>query len=128
MTAKGGDDLMGWIDKVKDIIVGLRASGKNEKEIEEIVQQATNKATIKVEQKGIEEKLAETSVNMAKAMGTFARDAVDSLCYALEVMQIASKGWNGTLKDNIRRQQRQQTNNWRKIHGLPMRRKGKGRR
>lgn len=94
---------MGWIEMIKDIIGGLRASGKNEKEIEDIVQQASDKATIKAGKKEVE--------------GKSERDAVDALYYALEVMRIASKG-----------QRQQESNNWRKMHGLPMRRKGKRRR
>ena len=37
---------MGWIEKIKNIICGLKASGKSEKEIEQIVQQAADKATV----------------------------------------------------------------------------------
>lgn len=106
---------MGWVEKVKNIICGLKASGKSEKEIEQIVQQAADKATIKAARESDE--LARISVELSKATGTFARDATDALIYAMQVIRV----------DSIR-QQRQQANNWRKMHGLPMRRKGKRRR
>lgn len=84
---------MGWIDKVKNIISGLKASGKSRKEIEEIVQQAADKATVRTQ------------------------DAMDAMMYAREMMY-----------RHQRQEQRQQANNWRKMHGLPMKRKGSKRR
>lgn len=76
---------MGWIEKVKSIICGLKASGKSEKEIE---QQASDKATVK---------------------GTRPLDEVDAIVYA-----VAAQG---------RYKARTESNNWKKMHGLPMRRK-----
>lgn len=60
---------MGWIDVLTDMVKGLRATGKSEKEIEAIVEQAAGRASL------------EAAV-------------------------------------------RRESNNWRKMHGLPMRRKG----
>lgn len=37
---------MGWIDVLTDTVKGLRATGKNEKEIKAIVEQAADKATV----------------------------------------------------------------------------------
>lgn len=76
---------MGWTDKIKDIIGELRASGKNEDEVEELVQQAAEKATCRLND-------------------------------ILEVTETA----RGSSQQNI--------NNWRRMHGLPMQRKGKKRR
>lgn len=78
---------MEWIEKVKGIICGLKTSGKSEKEIEQIVQQAADKATV----------------------GVKTRDAIDALIYAVAVQG--------------RYEARKESNNWRKMHGLPMRRK-----
>lgn len=87
---------MGWIEKVKNIICGLKASGKSEKEIEQIVQQAADKATVGGEPKSKRQ------------------DAVDALTYAV-VAQARYKA-------------RTESNNWRKMHRLPMRRKRRVRR
>lgn len=102
---------MGWIEKVKNIIGGLRASGKSEQEIEDIMQQAADKATV-VTPEEVDDTVAEIAVGLARMAGTFARDAMDAMCYAMQAFQ--QQGGS-----------RQQTNNWRKMHGLPMRRKGK---
>lgn len=37
---------MGWIDVLTDVVKGLRATGKNEKEIKAIVEQSADKATV----------------------------------------------------------------------------------
>ena len=79
---------MGWIEKVKSIIYGLKASGKSEKEIEQIVKQASDKAMVK---------------------GTRPPDEVDAIVYA-----VVAQG---------RYKARTESNNWKKMHGLPMRRK-----
>ena len=113
---------MGWIDKVKTIIEKLRGTGKNEREIEEIVQQAADKATVaqavdriqEVQQtlnksaEQAESRMAEGIERMGESAKR-ARDAVDAFVYAVQAME----------KTNVRKE----TNNWRKMHGLPMRRK-----
>lgn len=86
---------MGWIEKLKDIICGLKASGKSEKEIEQIVQQAADKATV-------------------GGYGIKTQDAVDAFTYAVAAQS--------------RYKARTESNNWRKMHGLPMRRKRRVRR
>jgi hypothetical protein len=88
---------MGWIERMKSIICGLKASGKSEKEIEQIVQQAADKAT----------------VGGGSEYGIKAQDAVDALTYAVAAQ--------------ARYRVRTESNNWRKMHRLPMRRKGKRR-
>ena len=37
---------MGWIEKAKEIVKGLKESGKSEKEISEIIEVAADKATV----------------------------------------------------------------------------------
>lgn len=87
---------MGWIEKMKSIICNLKASGKSEKEIEQIVQEAADKATVGGELKSKRQ------------------DAADALTYAVAVQ--------------ARYKARMESNNWRKMHGLPMRRKRRVRR
>lgn len=87
---------MGWIEKAKSIICGLKTSGKSEKEVEQIVQEAADKATVGGEPKSKRQ------------------DAVDALTYAVAAQ--------------ARYEARTESNNWRKMHGLPMRRKRRLRR
>lgn len=166
---------MGWIEKVKSIICGLKASGKSKKEIEQIVQQAADKATVggKMEVKPIptlfdDEYMKQARMGMltsfgipaqllggryrgmpefssaiqpippinlnfvpsdgfvggnmgdgwmwldgigmtARGYGIKTQDAVDALTYAVAAQ--------------ARYKARTESNNWRKMHGLPMRRK-----
>lgn len=109
---------MGWIEKVKGIICGLKASGKSEKEIEQIVQQAADKATVGGEAK--DRYYFETTIridNVVREMrkcGIKVRDALDAFAYAVAVQG--------------RYETRKESNNWKKMHGLPMRRKRRVRR
>ena len=166
---------MGWIEKVKSIICGLKASGKSKKEIEQIVQQAADKATVggKMEVKPIpplfdDEYMKQARMGIltsfgipapllggryrgmpefssaiqpippinlnfvpsdgfvggnmgdgwmwldgigmtARGYGIKTQDAVDALTYAVAAQ--------------ARYKARTESNNWRKMHGLPMRRK-----
>ena len=171
---------MGWIEKVKSVICGLKASGKSKKEIEQIVQQAADKATVggKTEVKPIpplfdDEYMKQARIGMltsfgipapllggryrgmpefssaiqpilpinlnfvpsdgfvggnmgdgwmwldgigmtARGYGIKTQDAVDALTYAVAAQ--------------ARYKARTESNNWRKMHGLPMRRKRRVRR
>lgn len=171
---------MGWIEKVKSVICGLKASGKSKKEIEQIVQQAADKATVggKTEVKPIpplfdDEYMKQARMGMltsfgipapllggryrgmpefssaiqpilpinlnfvpsdgfvggnmgdgwmwldgigmtARGYGIKTQDAVDALTYAVAAQ--------------ARYKARTESNNWRKMHGLPMRRKRRVRR
>lgn len=134
---------MGWIEKVKSIICGLKASGKSEKEIEQIVQQAANKATVggKEEIRPIpplfdSRYMEQARMGMVSSFGIPAsvlniqhreppvftsamqpirpQDAVDAFVYAVAAQ--------------ARYKARTESNNWRKMHGLPMRRKRRVRR
>lgn len=128
MTAQGGDDLMGWIEKIKDIIGGLRASGKNEKEIEDIVQQAADKATVAGVFR-VPEKLL-TAPEYEQQYQIFAKAAGEAMKRLKEKINEAGMT-AGQVAATIRKMysvRQQESNNWRKMHGLPMRRKGKRRR
>lgn len=112
---------MEWVDKVKDIIGGLRASGKSEKEMEDIVQQASDKETVTVaEAFKIPEKLL-TAQEFEQQYRTFAEAAG-------ETMRQLIKKINEVVIRTMHSVRQQESNNWRKMHGMPMRRKGKRRR
>lgn len=113
---------MGWIDKVKTIIEKLRGTGKNEREIERIVRQAAEVATVtqaadKIQEaaKAIKQSERLAAIRIAEGiaemgvMSQRARDALDAFAYAVRAMERITV--------------RKETNNWRKMHGLPMRRK-----
>lgn len=105
---------MGWIEKVRSIIDGLRKQGKSENEVEEIIQQAAEKAAVRTVEKqadGIAEAAGEAMKTMIGKLNEVGMTA--------ERMATAFQ-WMGRIE-------RRQTNNWRKMHGLPMRRKGKRR-
>ena len=95
---------MGWIEKVKEIIAGLRGKGKNEQEIETIVQQASDKATVTQAVDRVGE-----AIRMMEESATNARDVMDAFVEAVRAMSVYDS--------------RKNTNNWRRMHGLPMRRK-----
>lgn len=71
---------MGFIDILRGVIEAFRAAGKTEQEITDIIEQASEKATVKP----------------------------------------AVRSYNQFPKTD------RETNNWRKLHGLPMRRKARG--
>lgn len=129
---------MGWTDILTDMVKGLRATGKKEKEIKEIITTAADKATVNqlVQQMqervinacGIPATLATSAegrtacerqmaavTETARKAGTNARDALDAMSYAVNAMRAATP-----IKIYFSRE----SNNWRKMHGLPMRRKG----
>lgn len=131
---------MEWIERVKGIIGRLRRNGKTESEIEEIVQQAADKATVTQE---MERSQAEAEVAtmfralselltspefeqqylfFAKAAGEAMRRIIDKIREAgmtAEQVAAALRMMHGSRQ--------QESNNWRKLHGLPMRRKGRKR-
>lgn len=80
---------MGFVEKVKNVISKLRAAGKTEKEVSEIIEQAAEAATV----------LKKTE---SEALTAF---------------------------ESIYRPRRQEkSNNWRKYHGLPLKRSKGGKR
>lgn len=102
---------MGWIEKVKEVIAGLRRKGKNEQEIETIVQQASDKATVTQAVDRVGE-----AIRMMEKSATNARDVMDAFVYAARAMSVYARAMS--VYDS-----RKNTNNWRRMHGLHMRRK-----
>lgn len=174
---------MGWIEKVKSIICGLKASGKSEKEIEQIVQQAADKATVggKTEVKPIpplfdDEYMKQARMGMLTSFGIpapllggryggvsefqsamrpippmphinlnfvpsdgFVDGNMTDRWIWLNGMNVVANGYGIKAQDAVdafayavaaqaRYKARTESNNWRKMHGLPMRRKRRVRR
>lgn len=129
---------MEWIEKVKGIIGRMRRNGKTEPEIEEIVQQAADKATVTQEMQRTQaevttafrvpsEPMASSEyeqqyVLFAKAAGEAMQRIINRIREAgmtAEQVAAALRMMHGSRQ--------QESNNWRKLHGLPMRRKGRKR-
>lgn len=129
---------MEWVEKMKGIIGRLRRNGKTESEIKEIVQQAADKATVTQEMVrtqaevsaafGVPSKLLvspefeQQYLFFAKAAGETMQRIIDKIREAgmtAEQVAAALRMMNGSRQ--------QESNNWRKLHGLPMRRKGRKR-
>lgn len=99
---------MGWMDKVKDIIERLRGTGKSKQEIGMIVQQAMDKATVTRQVEQAMTAIADGVRKMGESAEK-ARSAMDAFVYATRALCVCDT--------------RKETNNWRRMHGLPMRRK-----
>lgn len=106
---------------LKGIIDRFRAMGKSEKEISSIIETAADKATANPDVTKPEkpkepemkiETTAEAFVEAVLQMGTTLQQAKTA------ILKMSS------LRDA---ENRKNTNNWRKMHGLPMRRKQKAR-
>lgn len=174
---------MGWIEKVKSVICGLKASGKSEKEIEQIVQQAADKATVggRTEVKPIPplfdgRYMEQARLGMVPSLGIPApllggqyggmsefqsvmrpippmphinlnfvpSDGFDGMSMSdkwiwLDGLGVTARGYGIKTQDaadalsyaiamQARYKARTESNNWRKMHGLPMRRKRRVRR
>lgn len=65
---------MGFVEAVREIIEKLRKTGKTKEEIFEVVKEAADKATIKAEDKGKEERAKQKS----------RIDGIDAMTYALQ--------------------------------------------
>lgn len=107
---------MGFVEKVKNIVSKLRAAGKTEKEVQEIIKQAAEASTV-VKNTQYSERVKESVVvagenlqDALKRVGISAREAM-------------------TACEKIHKLTRQEkSNNWRKYHGLPLKRKKGGKR
>lgn len=99
---------MGWVEKVKGIIERLKASGKSKGEIADIVQQAADKATVTREVERAVTAIADGVRQMSESAAN-ARDAFDDFIKVAKTIGVYDT--------------RKNTNNWRRMHGLPMRRK-----
>lgn len=171
---------MGWIERMKSIICGLKASGKSEKEIEQIVQQAADKETVggKTEVKPIpplfdDEYMKQARMGMLTSFGIPApllggryrgmpefSSAIQPILPInlnfvpsdgfvggnmgdgwmwLDGIGMTARGYRIKTQDAVdaltyavaaqaRYKARTESNNWRKMHGLPMRRKRRVRR
>lgn len=86
---------MGFVEKVKNVISRLRAAGKTEKEVSEIIEQAAGG-------ENLQDALLKVGISAKEALTAF---------------------------ESIYRPRRQEkSNNWRKYHGLPLKRSKGGKR
>lgn len=86
---------MGFVEKVKNVISKLRAAGKTEKEVSEIIEQAAGG-------ENLQDALLKVGISAKEALTAF---------------------------ESIYRLRRQEkSNNWRKYHGLPLKRSKGGKR
>lgn len=106
---------------LKDIIDRFRSMGKSEKEISEIIEVAADRATANPDVTK-PEKPKESEITIKTTAEAF----VDAVLRMGATMQQAK---TAILKMSSLRdvEKRKNTNNWRKMHGLPMRRKQKAR-
>lgn len=102
---------MGWIDKVKEAVMRLKESGKSEQEIEGIVNRAADAATV------TQNAHAASPYEKVKHNAT---NEVDAFVYAVSAFK--------AYAENAAKQGRRNTNNWRRLHGLPMHRERAARR
>lgn len=86
---------MGFVEKVKNVVSKLRAAGKTEKEVSEIIEQAAGG-------ENLQDALLKVGISAKEALTAF---------------------------ESIYRLRRQEkSNNWRKYHGLPLKRSKGGKR
>lgn len=107
---------MGFVEKVKNVISKLRAAGKTEKEVSEIIEQAAEAATVlkKTESPEHPEKI--------KAAGG------ENLQDALLKVGISAKEALNAFESIYRLRRQEKSNNWRKYHRLPLKRSKGGKR
>lgn len=106
---------MGIMSIVKNVIEHFRKAGKTENEISGMIEQSTKALQKKKKYKRPEIKVetsAEQFVEAVMQTGVTAEQAKTAIM---------------KMCDSQRCTNRQNTNNWRKMHGLPMRRKQKAR-
>lgn len=106
---------MGFVEALRELIEKFQMKGKTKTEIWNIVKTAADKATIKGEN---------------KAKGEFEKpilkiDSIDALTYAIRKAGITMQDVARATARMSKRNEHRQTNNWRKMHGMPMRRKVK---
>lgn len=114
---------MGFIQFVKSAICRLRAAGKTEKEISGILEDAAEKSTVNRET--TKDREPETALKPNNKS-----NYSDSLWYAIAETGItaeeAAKAL-GRMRAAAAAKPRHEANNWRRMHGIPMRRKQKRR-
>ena len=112
---------MGIMSIVKNVIEHFRKAGKTENEISGMIEQAADRATVN---KGVTEKKEYKRPEIK--VETSAEPFVEAVLQMGTTLQQAK---TAILKMSSSRdaENRKNTNNWRKMHGLPMRRKQKAR-
>lgn len=106
---------------LKDIIDRFRAMGKTENEISSIVEAAADKATVNPDV-AKNENQQKPEIKIETTAEAFVEAVMQTGVTAEQVKTAIMK-----MCDSQRCTNRQNTNNWRKMHGLPMRRKQKAR-
>lgn len=112
---------MGIMSIVKNVIEHFRKAGKTENEISGMIEQAADRATVN---KGVTEKKEYKRPEIK--VETSAEQFVEAV---MQTGVTAEQAKTAILKMSSLRdaENRKNTNNWRKMHGLPMRRKQKAR-
>lgn len=105
---------MGWIDRTKNILIRLRQQGKTELEVRSIIEAAADKATVIV---GYDAAGTAQQVNRAS-------DSLDAMIYALKAVKVLKRMIESVPEELEKNKDssREETNNWRRMHGLPMKR------
>lgn len=106
---------------VVNVIEHFRKAGKTENEISGMIEQAADRATVN---KGVTEKkeYKRPEIKVETSAEQFVEAVMQTGVTAEQVKTAIMK-----MCDSQRCTNRQNTNNWRKMHGLPMRRKQKAR-
>ena len=104
---------MGFEEKVKNIIIRLRAAGKTRKEVSETILLAAERATVTIEPPEYSGKI--------KAAG-------ESLQDAFQKVGITVREAMATFECRCKPIRQEKSNNWRKYHGLPLKRSKGGKR
>lgn len=110
---------MGFVEKVKNVISKLRAEGKTEKEVSEIIEQAAEAATV-LKKDGIS--------GISGASGENQDSRRRKLQDALLKVGISAKEALTAFESIYRLRRQEKSNNWRKYHGLPLKRSKGGKR
>lgn len=112
---------MGFINVVKGIIAKFKAAGKTENEISEIIEEAAEKASVNKEVLN-KRQYEKPEIKTESSIEAFRREILRLGITAEQAAEAIRR--MGRSKG---REERKNTNNWRKMHGLPMRRKQKAR-
>lgn len=110
---------MGIMRMLKSVIERFRESGKTEKEISGIIEEAADKATVNrdaLQKKEYKRPEITVTTSAEEFVEAVMRTGVTIEQAKTEILK---------MSDLQRGKNRQNTNNWRKMHGLPMRRKQK---
>ena len=106
---------MGFIEKVKSIVSEMRKQGKTEQEVEAIVKEAADKATF-TKKADMEERGTDANGNLEQAIN---KGSINEALMAIRKIK--------EIHEERKSEEKRNTNNWRKMHGLTMRRRCKRR-